>query len=296
MTIVQTCPICGNSSFQSTLTCKDHSTSHETFELQSCSFCNFVFTSPRPDENIIHKYYASDDYISHTNKANSLINRLYLTARSRTLQWKIKLLQKYSDSKTIKLLDYGCGTGEFLHTCKKKNWNIAGIEPSASAREQASKKNHVKIASSIPELIDNEFDIITLWHVLEHVPNLTEVLQLLKSKLKPTGILIIAVPNHKSWDAKHYKSYWAGYDVPRHLWHFSQKNIEQLSKNNGLKIVASIPMILDSFYISLLSEKYKSQNRTTPIGLIKAFFNGLISNIKAKKTTEYSSLIYIVSK
>jgi len=296
MISVETCPLCGNSTFQSFSSCIDHSTSQEKFDLQNCLSCDFVFTSPRPDENTLSNYYASASYISHTNKANSLINRLYLIARRRTLQWKISLLQKYSNTENVKILDYGCGTGEFLHACKEKNWNVNGIEPSSTARDQAAKKTQVQITSSIAEQLDNDFDIITLWHVLEHVSNLTEITQQLKTKLKSTGVLIIAVPNHKSWDAKHYKEYWAGYDVPRHLWHFSQKNIEQLTKNTGLKIVASKPMLLDAFYISLLSEKYRSNNKTTAIGLIKAFLNGLISNVKAKKNNEYSSLIYIISK
>jgi 2-polyprenyl-3-methyl-5-hydroxy-6-metoxy-1,4-benzoquinol methylase len=209
--------------------------------------------------------------------------------RKRSLRWKLSLLP----NRKGKLLDYGCGTGEFLKTCQESGWIISGVEPSPIARKKANTLTGAEIKSSLPE--NDRFDAITLWHVLEHVSDLNNMVSQLANSLNDNGKLLIAVPNHESYDAKYYQQFWAGYDVPRHLWHFTQNSMQAILENNGLTIVNIIPMKLDSFYVSMLSEKYKQA--TYPLfQLPKAFWIGLISNWKAKNQNAYSSLIYVAQK
>lgn len=284
------CPVCENRNFTYFITCVDHTVSREPFHLSRCNNCGFVFTNPQPEKEKLGSYYLSDDYISHSGKAKSLIGSLYLFLRKRSLEWKLSLLPKSKG----KILDYGCGTGEFLKTCQHAGWNISGVEPSHVARQKAEALTHKKIEEELTEF-NQEYDSITLWHVLEHVTDLNQTITQLCTVLKKDGQMFLAVPNHLSYDAEFYKQHWAGYDVPRHLWHFSQSTMQQALKKNGLTIVKTIPMNLDAFYVSMLSEKYK--NRSHPfIQLIKAFYIGLLSNWKGKKKNEYSSLIYVAQK
>lgn len=292
---IKSCPVCGNNTFQDIFSCKDYTVSQENFTLIKCQQCHFVITSPRPDDGTLGRYYLSEDYISHTNEAKSLIDKIYLVARNYTLAWKRKLILKHTNRVDGKLLDYGCGTGAFIHAATQDDWKTFGVEPSKEAREEAQRVTQTKLYESLKDIDAHNFDAITLWHVLEHVPDLNDLLQKLKSILSENGTMFIAVPNHLSWDGDNYKQYWAGYDVPRHLWHFSHETMKALLENNGLRLNQIIPMKLDSFYISLLSEKYKRGNITIP-GMLKAFTNGLKSNILAKRNGQYSSLIYIVKK
>lgn len=295
MIAVTNCPICGNHIFQDVFTCKDYTATHESFALIKCQQCQFVITSPRPSDDELGKYYLSEDYISHTNEAKTLLDKIYLAARNYTLAWKRKLILNQSTRIENKLLDYGCGTGAFLHATTKDGWKSFGVEPSAQAREEAKKITNAPVYKSVEEISNDTFDSITLWHVLEHVPDLNQLLQKLKSLLAENGTMFIAVPNHSSWDGKNYSQHWAGFDVPRHLWHFSDQNMKKLVENNGLELKQIVPMKLDAFYISLLSEKYRRGN-TTIVGMTAAFINGLKSNILASRNGQYSSLIYIVRK
>ncbi len=288
---VNACPICGGLQLIPFLICKDYTTSEETFEIQKCSSCSFVLTNPRPDEFTIGKYYASNSYISHNTKSKNLLDSVYFIARKLTLQWKKKLIQKYNG--TGLLLDYGCGTGQFLTVCKKAGWNCYGIEPSASARNIANQTSGISILEKYEDLGDKRFDVITLWHVLEHVHDLNKLVSQLKGALKKNGTAFIAVPNHESEDAKVYQHFWAGYDVPRHLWHFSKETMVLLLKKHSLQTKAILPMKLDSTYVSILSERYKSEERQSIKGLLSGLYNGLNSNLKAKPTNNYSSLIYV---
>ncbi len=297
MTIIDHCPICGGKKFSQTATSIDYTVSQETFNIIACTNCDFTLTSPRPDLSMLGEYYLSENYISHSNKAATFLDRIYLLARKFTLRWKVKILKTYYPAeKNIHVLDYGCGTGEFLKSCKEAGFDIYGVEPSQTAREKSSDTNSITIHKSIDDLGQTKFSIITMWHVLEHVPDFQEILLKLKSQLTDDGILIIAVPNHKSFDALVYKQKWAGYDVPRHLWHFSSDTMKRLLNNIDFKLVDIMGMKLDAYYVSLVSEKYKAANRSTLTGYINAFVNGMKSNQKARRTGEYSSLIYIVKK
>ncbi|HEV8515113.1 MAG TPA: class I SAM-dependent methyltransferase [Cyclobacteriaceae bacterium] len=294
LTSILNCPICNGTEFNVHLNCVDYTTSQERFTLKKCLNCNFTFTDPRPDDATLPNYYQSDKYISHTGGSKSLIDNIYLLARKITLGWKRKLVKKYSEGN--KILDIGCGTGEFLFEMKSHGWNISGVEPSSNARESSRKKTGVEINKSIAEVTENNFNAITLWHVLEHLPDPNLTLKTIYNLLNQSGTIFIAVPNLESYDATHYESFWAAYDVPRHLWHFDKKNMEVLLKKNGLELVKILPMRLDSFYVSLLSESYQNSNRPRLLQLLFAFIIGLKSNFKARKNLDYSSLIYVVKR
>jgi len=288
------CPICRGTSFIAYLTCIDYTTSKREFNLTECANCHFIITSPRPDSKEIGEYYKSESYISHTGTSKSLINKIYLKARSISLKRKRKLIQLHSHLGN--LLDYGCGTGDFINECKLNGWDVQGIEPSTEARIKAQKLTNAKIFPNISEVTDNQFDTITLWHVLEHVHDLNSIMEKLIELLKPNGTIFIAVPNHNSWDANKYKKYWAAYDVPRHLWHFSKDNISMLLKHHGMKVNHILPMKLDAYYVSLLSEQYKNPDQSIVKRYIRGFINGLTSNINARKKNNYSSLIYVIKR
>jgi SAM-dependent methyltransferase len=291
---VTECPLCSQSNFCFYITCQDHTTTKETFNLQKCSHCSFVFTSPRPSLKNIAIYYQSDSYISHTGTSKSIVDKIYHLVRIYSLNQKRKLLSQFSSKGS--LLDYGSGTGEFLNHCSQHGWDAEGIEPSELARLKAIKMSSLKIHQQLKELTNKKFSAITLWHVLEHVHDLNQVLHELIIKLSEDGVLYIAVPNHNSYDARKYRNYWAGYDVPRHLWHFKKENIKQLIAKHGLTLVDIKPMIFDSFYVSILSEKYLNPKAFGIGHLIRGMIAGLISNIKAHKDMNYSSLIYILKK
>jgi 2-polyprenyl-3-methyl-5-hydroxy-6-metoxy-1,4-benzoquinol methylase len=257
--------------------------------------CTFRITSPRPEDSRIGKYYLSENYISHAAAAKSIFDRIYLIARKYALKTKQRLIEQNSIRTKNNLLDYGCGTGSFLNHMRHVGWNVEGVEPSEIARTIIKKQSHINVSPDIESITKNNFDVITLWHVLEHVSNLDYVLQQLYLRLSDHGIIIVAVPNHKSWDGEKYQQHWAGYDVPRHLWHFSQQTMNSIVAKNGLKIEQTLPMKLDAYYISLLSEKYKT-GASTIGGAINALINGFRSNITARKNNEYSSLIYILKK
>lgn len=290
---VDICPICSSTQFIPFLVCTDFTTTQESFSLIKCQHCSLVLTSPRPNELSMGRYYESDKYISHTGKSSAFFDYLYLFARAFTLRWKTSLIKKYNHQPS--LLDYGCGTGEFLKICSSLGWETFGVEPSHLAKAKAIELTKLNIKSDLVELEGQKFDVITLWHVLEHVSDLREKIIQLKHLLKPSGIIFVAVPNHESYDASVYCEYWAGFDVPRHLWHFSRATMTKLLDNEGLKLDQIKPMRLDAFYVCLLSEKYKSGTSTIG-GIFKAIITGFVSNIKARSTADYSSLIYIIKQ
>jgi 2-polyprenyl-3-methyl-5-hydroxy-6-metoxy-1,4-benzoquinol methylase len=270
------------------LTVKDYSVSKETFELYHDEELDMLITSPQPSLENLGEYYESVDYISHTDSKRSLFEKAYHFVKSIALKNKLDLINSLQPDKG-RVLDIGAGTGDFLSVAKQNGWQIIGVEPSDKAKAIAKNKG-VSFVEKTTELENRSFDVISMWHVLEHVPDLEEQIKELKRLLKPNGTLIIAVPNFKSFDAKHYGKFWAAYDVPIHFWHFSKTAIRSLFQKERMKLVKVLPMKFDSFYVALLSEKYK----TGKMNFVKAFFVGLQSNWKAKKDFEYSSHIYII--
>lgn len=292
--IVTQCPACGNTSFEQHLTCTDYTSSKEDFQVQKCNGCGLLITNPRPAAKDIGSYYQSDEYISHTGKATNLFQWLYLRVRNYTLTWKHQLIKNKKAGGL--LLDYGCGTGEFIDKMNQKGWRSYGVEPAEIARQQAHQLNKSgtgEIVERLNQLDGKKFDVITLWHVLEHVHEPNELLTQLKASLQSDGLIIVAVPNYESFDAQHYRQHWAAYDVPRHLWHFSKTSMKKLMNKNQLQVSEVVPMKLDAYYVSLLSEKYKSLPKTKLSSPTTAALIGFRSNINAHADMNFSSLIYI---
>lgn len=270
------------------LTVQDHSVSQEIFNLYYDSNLDMLVTQPQPSLDELGKYYESDDYISHTDSKRSLFEKAYHVVKGIALKNKLNLINLEQSSKGA-ILDIGAGTGDFLAVAKQNGWSTTGIEPSPKAKSIAISKG-ISFVENTTDLANHSFDVITMWHVLEHVPDLDFQIKELKRLLKPSGTLIVAVPNFKSFDANHYGKFWAAYDVPIHFWHFSKKAIELLFAKENMKLKKVLPMKFDSFYVSLLSEKYKNGK----MNFIKAFFIGLKSNLKAVSSKEYSSHIYVL--
>jgi 2-polyprenyl-3-methyl-5-hydroxy-6-metoxy-1,4-benzoquinol methylase len=265
----------------------DYSVSKETFDLLHNEELDMLITHPQPSLEKLPSYYESVDYISHTDGNKSLFERMYQFVKGIALKNKLKLIN--SQSTKGRILDIGAGVGDFLSVCKNDGWQTIGIEPSDKAKTIAKSKG-VSFVEHLSELEDHSFDIITMWHVLEHVPDLENQIKELKRLIKPNGTILIAVPNFNSFDANYYGKYWAAFDVPIHLWHFSKTAIKKLFWIEDLELVNVLPMKFDSFYVSLLSEKYK----TGKMNYIKAFFIGWKSNSYGSKNSEYSSHIYVL--
>jgi len=288
------CPVCNSSEINPLLTAKDHSVSKEEFVIWQCNVCTLRFTQDVPDEDSIGPYYQSQDYISHSNTDKGLMNKLYQKVRKYTLEQKAGLIINYTKPKG-KILDIGAGIGAFLSVMKEKGWEIKGIEPDETARKNAQQLFNLSLdqPSALEELQPASYDAVTLWHVLEHVHQLHSYVEHLKNLLTDKGKIFIAVPNYTSLDAAAYRNYWAAYDVPRHLYHFTPKAIENLVSQHGLKLTAKKPMWFDSFYISLLSSKYH-KGSTSWLG---AGWNGFRSNVTALFNNDRcSSIIYIIEK
>jgi 2-polyprenyl-3-methyl-5-hydroxy-6-metoxy-1,4-benzoquinol methylase len=270
------------------LTVADHSVSKEVFDLYHDEELDMLITHPQPSLDMLWKYYESADYISHTDSKRSLFEKAYHFVKSIALKNKLDLINSLQPHKG-KILDIGAGTGDFLFIAKQNGWQTTGVEPSDKARKIAISKG-ISFVENTTQIEDHSFDVITMWHVLEHVPDLEQQKKELKRLLKPKGVLVIAVPNFKSFDSQYYGKFWAAYDVPIHFWHFSKSAIQKLFQKEQMELVKILPMKFDSFYVSLLSEKYK----TGRMNYVKAFFIGLLSNIKGKSNFEYSSHIYIL--
>ena len=273
---------------KSFITVKDFSVSGESFSLLLNEEYQILKTHPQPTLDKLGSYYEFEDYISHTDGKRTLFEKMYHFIKRKAIRDKVKLINSYQPLKG-KILDIGAGTGDFLLGCKNQNWDILGIEPNDKAKRIAVGKG-VKFGDKIEKLESNSFDVITMWHVLEHVPDVEHQVAELKRLLKPSGTIIIAVPNFKSYDAKYYKEFWAAYDVPRHLWHFSKTAIEKLFDKQNMNLEDIKPMWFDSFYVSLLSEKYK----TGKMNFISGFFIGFVSNVSGLFKKEFSSHIYVL--
>lgn len=267
---------------------RDFAVTGETFELQLDENLQMLVTRPQPESSDI--YYQSDNYISHTDANQSLTDKIYQSVKTFSTWMKTRLIERYAEGNKS-LLDVGAGTGDFLLAAREHGWFVEGVEPNQDARLR-SREKRMELRKDMDALPKKEFQVITLWHVLEHLPDLENQIVKLRWHLEDNGTLIIAVPNYKSYDAEYYGEFWAAYDVPRHLWHFSRKSIDTLFSRHDMEVVATRPMVFDAFYVSLLSEQYKTGRKS----FLKAFGVGLISNIKGWLTKEHSSIIYILKK
>ena len=295
---LKSCPSCGNDSFIPSLSCKDYTYSKDTFSIVECTMCKLHFTNPRPRESQIGKYYDNPEYVSHTDTNTGLIFTLYGLVKNYTLKQKRNLLETFTTDKSA--LDYGAGSGDFPVELANNGWFVSAYEPDLNARKRINEKHtKIELVQNLDQIAAQSKSIITLWHVLEHVHQLTETLNHFHRILAADGTLIIAVPNHTSYDAEFYESEWAAYDVPRHLYHFNPSTIEKLVSLHGFKLEKIQPMWFDSFYVSLLSEKNANSGGVyqSLIGWPRAFIIGLLSNIKAfAHPSKCSSVIYILKK
>jgi SAM-dependent methyltransferase len=285
------CPLCSGSSLVHFLTCSDHLVSRKEFELSRCSSCGFIFTSAPPDEKGIGSYYESDDYISHSDSGKTFIDKLYQAVRKIMLTRKRKLVIRNTDKPTGKILDFGCGTGHFLNDMKKSGWETTGVEVNKKAREYATSKFGLEVFSpeTVRSLPENEYDCITLWHVLEHFHDPFGYFKEIKRLLKPGGTVIVALPNSESYDALHYKKDWAAYDVPRHLWHFNPQTFSLFAGKTGFIVTSMKVLPFDVFYISILSEKQKGSVFPSTFGMTIGKMYFLLSLLDKKKG---SSIVY----
>jgi ubiquinone/menaquinone biosynthesis C-methylase UbiE len=287
---VNECVICGGNNFVHLFQCKDYLLSNEIFSIEQCSSCGFRLTNPRPESNNLYKYYESENYISHVEKPDKFIDKVYNRVRKYTLKKKYDLVVKFKKGNSI--LDIGCGTGDFLHNFKANKWNSFGVEPNKNAREIAIRKNSINVYESafLNDISEQQFDVITMWHVLEHVSDLPAQINLLKKILKKDGVLFVAIPNSDSPDAQMYRQYWAAYDLPRHLYHFTKKSVKELFAKFDFEVKEVLPMKFDAFYISMLSEKNKTGNSN----YANAILNGLKSNLNATRNINHSSLTFVI--
>lgn len=289
------CPICYSKNFKPYLQVKDYTVSHENFDIAICTNCTAAFTQNVPTQNSIGTYYQSQNYISHSDTKDGLISKIYHSVRNVTLKSKKNIVEKYTAIQAGKLLDIGAGTGAFVHIMEQHNWQVVGLEPDKIAITNAKNKYNIDLQN--PENLFTQpavsYNAITLWHVLEHIHTLHEYFATFNKLLQANGKLFIAVPNFTSYDAQHYKQFWAGYDVPRHLYHFSPQSMQQLAAQHGFSIEKYLPMWFDSTYVAMLSEQYK----TGKANFVKAFCIGMLSNAKAIfNPKKCSSVIYVLSK
>tara|TARA_B100000767_G_C19773667_1_gene541399 strand:- start:2757 stop:3626 length:870 start_codon:yes stop_codon:yes gene_type:complete len=269
---------------------KDYLISGEAFSIVWDNTTQYAHTHPRPINQQLDFYHASENYISHNDSNKNPFALTYRISRNWMFRVKYRMFKSRIPNKA-KVLDYGCGTGEFLNYLSKKKHQTAGIEPNFHARSQCKQKG-LNVVSSLEQLLNNEHDLITLWHVLEHVPDLEQCLRSIKTQLKKKGTLLIAVPNLNSFDAKYYEKYWAAFDVPRHLWHFSKEGMKTLVEPFGFELVRKYPLMLDALYIGYISEQHKGSR----FPFLRGMFRGIESNIRAFFSGEYSSLVYVFKK
>ncbi len=292
MITLKKCPACASVNIEKFIETEDFFLSKETFSLSKCRNCQLVFLNPRPDSDELIKYYQSDQYISHHSEGLNPFVALYRYLRERNISYKYNLITKLV--KYGSLLDIGCGTGEFLNYFSLKNWQVKGVEPDLDARKHAKAEFGLDVydENMLNGFNDETFDVVTMWHVLEHVLDVNQRVKTVNKLLKKDGIFVVAVPNYLSWDAAHYNRFWAAYDVPRHLYHFSPNALINLVEKFNFKFLELKPLKLDSYYISLISENYKKGR----LPYLNGFINGLKSNIYAKKKQNYSSVIYFFRK
>jgi len=289
------CPLCSSEKIALHFSCNDHFISKKDFSIFKCSACGFLFTQDYPEETEIAQYYESDNYISHSDISEGFSNKLYRVARGIMLRKKKNLIGKITRLKKGTILDIGSGTGYFAATMKRAGWMARGIEINEKARNFSASNFELEVDSPdrITSYESNSFDCVTLWHALEHFHDPFRYISEIYRLLKPGAVCVVALPNCNSYDANHYKRFWAAWDVPRHLWHFQPSTFRIFSEKSGFILENLKILPLDVFYISLLSERYKGSS----MAFFKAISKAVIFSFRSLFNKERSSsVIYLLRK
>ncbi len=288
------CLVCQSSEQKEVIRVRDHLVSQKIFRINECSKCGFRFIHNPPSEQDAHLFYESEDYIEHSDSSKGLINWTYHKARKWMLRYKLRLIRSLDRGNRI--LDFGTGTGYFLNYMQSKRYEGLGIEISEQAREFGRETFGLDIRP--PDRIykqgfPSEFDYITFWHVLEHVYHPGAIIEQMHRLLAANGVLIIALPNFRCMDQSYYKEFWAGYDVPRHLWHWDRSTFETFMNNHKFELIKTKMLPLDPFYNCLISESYRKKKWAhilIPFIGTASLLRGWIRNEKA------SSIVYFFGK
>ena len=263
---------------------KDYLVTRESFVVEEKEN-GISFTYPVVADAEIDKYYNTTDYLSHSSNK---------TLMSFFFDFFSKIMVKKKTSFMLQLgvvntyLDYGCGVGKLINSMNKKGVASYGYDTSSLAVSVC--KNKSLSASSNLEDLPNQYDLISFWHSLEHVSDYVNVLNKTKQMLSKNGTVIVALPNYDSFDSKFYSKFWAAYDTPRHRVHFTKKGFIKAANKLGFEVVKTKPLFLDSFYISMMSEKYKQ----SLFYFLKGFFIGTLSNLCFFFTKQASSHVYVL--
>ncbi len=300
MEVLDSCLLCGyRGPFGFYMNCQDTLVSEEFFQIASCPQCNFLFTNPRPLITEISEYYRSANYISHKDAPSGIKEKLYHLVKRRMLKNKLRLLKKHTTREQRQILDFGCGTGDFVVAASHHGFAASGYEPDKHAGTLAKEKGVAVLnnAGELENLPSGSFDVVTMWHVLEHLHHPDQTLEMLEKLLTNDGLLFVAAPMANCADAEYYLASWAAYDVPRHLFHFTPRSLTRLAEKKGFSLIERKPLYYDAYYISLLSEQYLNQGKTSALTPFKAFYRGSQSNIKARITKRpASSEIFVFKK
>lgn len=292
---ITTCPLCGGTRLEPALTCVDHCASGEAFHLCRCHDCGFLFTQDFPAADEIGRYYETPAYVPHSDTRKGLVNKLYHSVRSHMLKRKARLVAREAHRDTGRLLDIGTGTGYFPALMLRRGWQVDAVEKNDGARRFAKEHFGLDVLpeQALQTLDAESYDVITLWHVMEHIEPLNELWQRLNTLLAPKGVLVVAVPNASSFDADRYGAYWAAYDVPRHLWHFTSGTMQRFGTKHGFILAGRYPMPFDAFYVSMLTERYMHHTLPFVRGMMAGTMAWLASLVRKERS---SSMIYVFRK
>lgn len=244
------CFFCGSHDIGSSIASVERLSKKETFHIATCGACGMKRTIDAPALKDIGTYYAHESYVSHTGV------RVWPLRVLRTLRlWlRAHMISSFFQRKGS-LLDIGCGVGDFAALIQKQGWNVLCIEPDESTRQKAQKqyKLDVRDVSALAHLPEATFDVITLWHVLEHMYDPLQTGATVKRLLNSEGVCIVAVPNAEAYSAEHYGCNWVAYDVPRHVSHFRSRDIHTWAERSGLEVIRQSSVPLDEFFCCLKS-------------------------------------------
>jgi 2-polyprenyl-3-methyl-5-hydroxy-6-metoxy-1,4-benzoquinol methylase len=300
------CPLCNSDKYERHLRAPDrfHLAAGNLFEIVRCVTCGFIYLNPRPRIECLPEFYQDKNYqpFLSAQSGKSWWDRIYNLARSYAVCGKRVKIEKLK--RKGQLLDIGCGTGEFLNEMQKHGWQATGIEKDPRAAEVARQRYGLDVLTTdltSSHFAQNSFDVITFWHVLEHLPDPLHTLQRAKKMLKEDGLMLVAAPNISSYDARFYRSRWAALDAPRHLHHFVPATLARLCQAAGLEMFTARQMVLDAFYNCLMSERIIASIDTykeffLPLFLLRGFGVAGISLLLSRLGNGGSSILYFIKK